>query len=109
MNGLSRRLGPADGTSPHVEWNAPSGGFFVVVSLPFPADDELLEYSARRHRVLWTPMRYFFGDGGGDHQLRLSASLLTAGQIEVGLDRLAALIRDRADRTPDRQAVAKPG
>ncbi len=89
LDGLGRRF-PAAGLS----WNAPSGGFFVVVSLPFAADDELLEYSAREHGVLWTPMSHFYGAGGGTHQVRLAYSQLTPDRIEAGLDRFAALVAD---------------
>jgi (S)-3,5-dihydroxyphenylglycine transaminase len=77
-----------------ISWNAPGGGFFVVVTLPFPADDSLLEYSARHHGVLWTPMSHFYGECGGTHQARLACSQLTPDRIEVGLDRFAALVAD---------------
>jgi (S)-3,5-dihydroxyphenylglycine transaminase len=103
LTGLSARFGGASGL-PGVEWNEPSGGFFVVLSLPFPADDELLEYSAREYRLLWTPMHHFYGETGGLHQLRLCVSLVDGPQIETGLDRLNALIRDRMRRPG---AVAK--
>jgi (S)-3,5-dihydroxyphenylglycine transaminase len=86
--GLARRF-PADRG---VSWNAPAGGFFVVVSLPFAAGDELLAYSAREHGVLWMPMSHFYGDGGGTHQVRLACSQLTPEEIETGLDRFAALV-----------------
>ncbi|MFB7330327.1 PLP-dependent aminotransferase family protein [Streptomyces adustus] len=86
---------PADGSAPRTTWNIPGGGMFAVVTLPFEADAETLEYSASRFGVLWTPMRYFYPDGGGTHQIRLSFSVLTPEQIEEGLARLAALVRDR--------------
>lgn len=73
-----------------VSWNVPEGGFFIVVSVPFEVDDELLELSARDQGVLWTPMRHFYAGSGGNRQLRLSCSSLDTEQIEEGLDRLAA-------------------
>ncbi|MFD7710035.1 PLP-dependent aminotransferase family protein [Streptomyces sp. NPDC059785] len=94
LDGLARRFPPASG----VEWNHPAGGFFVVLTVPFTVDDDLLEHSARRHHVLWTPMSHFYGGSGGDRQLRLSISLVTETQIEEGLDRLAALIAERTHR-----------
>jgi (S)-3,5-dihydroxyphenylglycine transaminase len=87
LDGLSRRFGPGK-----VSWNAPAGGFFVVVTLPFEATDQLLEYSAREHGVLWTPMSHFYGEGGGRRQVRLAFSQLSAEEIETGLDRFAALV-----------------
>jgi (S)-3,5-dihydroxyphenylglycine transaminase len=45
--------------------------------------------------VLWTPMHHFYGDGVPVGELRLSVSNLTAGEVETGLDRLAAFVRSR--------------
>ncbi|MEV8015627.1 PLP-dependent aminotransferase family protein [Streptomyces sp. NPDC086554] len=84
-----------EGSRPEVTWNTPAGGFFVVVTVPFPVDDELLEHSARRHRVLWTPMHHFYGDGRPRRQIRLSFSYLSPGDISVGVDRLAEFIREQ--------------
>lgn len=85
------------GSRPEVTWNTPAGGFFVVVTVPFPVDDELLEHSARRHRILWTPMHHFYGDGRPRRQIRLSFSYLSPADITVGVDRLAEFIREQAD------------
>ncbi|SRR6266487_344872 len=98
----------ADGRG-EVSWNAPSGGFFAVVTLPFPADDALMEYSARQHGVLWTPMSHFYAGDGGLHQARLACSQLTADQIETGLDRFAAMVADRLGRPGERGGPATPG
>jgi (S)-3,5-dihydroxyphenylglycine transaminase len=96
--GLERRF-PA---SPQVTWTRPHGGFFIVLTVPFPVDDSVLEHSARRHEVIWTPMCHFYGGLGGHHQLRLSCSLLTPDQIDSGLDRLAALIDELGTASPRR-------
>ncbi|WP_329218542.1 PLP-dependent aminotransferase family protein [Streptomyces sp. NBC_01485] len=103
LNGLRSRFaqdGSQDSSQDsdvrRIHWNTPTGGFFVVLTLPFPADEALLERSAREHGVLWTPMRHFYdGAGGGENQLRLSCSLLTPEEIETGLDRLADLLTRR--------------
>lgn len=81
-----------------VTWNRPSGGFFLVVTTPFVVDDDLLEYAARRHGVIFTPMHHFYAAEGGRHELRLSCSSLTVEQIDTGLDRFAALITDLQER-----------
>ncbi|WP_405427893.1 PLP-dependent aminotransferase family protein [Streptomyces erythrochromogenes] len=97
VTGLRERFGdhgPVPGSG--VSWNAPAGGMFVVVTLPFRADDAMLEYSADRFGVLWTPMHHFYAGDGGSHQIRLSFSVLSAERIGLGLDRLAALVADRA-------------
>jgi (S)-3,5-dihydroxyphenylglycine transaminase len=96
LDGLARRFPPGEPSrAARVSWNAPVGGFFVVVTVPFEADDELLEHSARRHGVLWTPMSHFYGEGGGQRQVRLACSQLTAQEIETGLDRFAALVAEQ--------------
>ncbi|MFE4262828.1 PLP-dependent aminotransferase family protein [Streptomyces sp. NPDC056883] len=92
LDGLSRRFPP--GGNHQVSWNAPSGGFFVVVTVPFIADNAALEYGAGKYGVLWTPMSHFYDGPGGEDKLRLSLSAVSPDQIEAALDRLALLIAD---------------
>jgi len=80
-------------SDPEITWNSPGGGFFAVLDVPVRADEKLLELSARDYGVLWTPMSFFYLNGGG-HAIRLSCSALAAGQIDEGVRRLAALIAD---------------
>lgn len=95
VDGLAARFGAGSA----VTWNVPAGGFFVVVTVPFPADDALLTRSARDYGVLWTPMHHFYDTDGhgrnGLRSLRLSCSVLTPEQIDTGLDRLSRLIADQ--------------
>jgi (S)-3,5-dihydroxyphenylglycine transaminase len=93
LAGLAARF-PA-GSAPEVSWNTPDGGFFLVLTVPFRCDDDLLELSAHKYDVLWTPMHHFYGDGVPRRQLRLSFSHLSAAEIDAGLDNLAAFIRDQ--------------
>jgi (S)-3,5-dihydroxyphenylglycine transaminase len=97
LSGLARRFPAGPGARPEarVTWNSPTGGFFAVVTLPFAADNELMEYSASEHGVLWTPMSHFYAGSGGSHQARLACSQLTGEQLDTGLDRFAALVADR--------------
>lgn len=88
IGGLAERLSDLP-----VTWNVPAGGFFVVVTVPFPVDDALLARSARDYGVLWTPMHHFYDAPGEVRSLRLSCSTVTAADIDLGLDRLAALLR----------------
>jgi len=73
-------------------WNRPRGGFFLRMDVPFPADEAALARAAADHGVLWTPMRYFYPDGGGERQLRLSFSALTPELIREGVARLARFV-----------------
>ncbi|MFI5730529.1 aminotransferase class I/II-fold pyridoxal phosphate-dependent enzyme [Kribbella sp. NPDC051587] len=76
-------------------WTVPSGGFFVVITVPFTVDDELLTKSAQEYGVLWTPMAHFYDTGAPVNALRLSCSAVTPAQLNTGLDRLSAFISDQ--------------
>lgn len=90
LAGLERHFGG----DPAITWNSPGGGFFAVLDVPVLADEKLLERSARDYGVLWTPMSFFYLNGGGRHAIRLSCSALVPDQIDEGVRRLAALIVD---------------
>lgn len=83
-------------------WNEPTGGFFLVVDVPFVADGKALEDCARGFGVLWTPMSDFYAEGGGEHRLRLSCSALSPDQIIEGVHRLAGFIESRAAEATER-------
>jgi DNA-binding transcriptional MocR family regulator len=67
-----------------------------------PATVELLEVSARRYGVLWTPMSFFYPDGGGETAIRLACSALGPADIREGVRRLAEFV---AAHRPHRSAV----
>lgn len=77
------------GLGSSLSWNSPSGGFFVRVTLPVPADWALLRRSAVEFGVLWTPMRQFFLTNAGDYEIRLSCSYLDHATIDRGANNLA--------------------
>ncbi|NGN66172.1 PLP-dependent aminotransferase family protein [Streptomyces sp. A7024] len=81
-----------------VRWNEPTGGFFLTMQVPFPADNAALARSAQDFGVLWTPMRHFHPGGGGQYGIRLSTSYLTSAEIKEGTARLARFIEDSSDR-----------
>jgi (S)-3,5-dihydroxyphenylglycine transaminase len=87
---LDRNFPPDSG----VTWNSPAGGIFAVVDVPLAADEKLLEISAGQYGVLWTPMRFFYLNGGGTHAMRLACAVLSPEQIDEGVRRLATLIAD---------------
>jgi (S)-3,5-dihydroxyphenylglycine transaminase len=95
LDGLATRFPRAANGSSVFDWTVPAGGFFVVLTVPFLVDNALLERSARDYGVLWTPMHHFYDDSVAVQALRLSCSAVTAEQIDVGLDRLAALLNDQ--------------
>jgi (S)-3,5-dihydroxyphenylglycine transaminase len=75
-----------------VRWNRPTGGFFLAMTVPFRVDNDALARCARDFGVIWTPMSYFYPEGGGDHGIRLSISYLTHQEIADGVARLARFI-----------------
>jgi (S)-3,5-dihydroxyphenylglycine transaminase len=79
-----------------LRWNRPRGGFFLALNVAFTADDAALARSAENYGVLWTPMSYFYPDGGGERALRLSISYLNRAQIAEGVGRLARFINDES-------------
>lgn len=95
MRALLAALEQEFGEDEQLTWNTPGGGFFAVLSVPFVADEALVEVSARDYGVLWTPMEFFYGAGGGENAIRLSCSALEPPRIEEGVRRLGKLVRDR--------------
>jgi (S)-3,5-dihydroxyphenylglycine transaminase len=89
LAGLEERFGEQDGIS----WNVPAGGYFLLLTVPFAASDELLELSAEEFRVLWTPVHHFYADAQPRPVMRLSFSHLMPEEIDEALNRLADFIR----------------
>ena len=77
------------------DWNRPSGGFFLSLTVPFLVTDADLQTSADQFGVLWTPMSYFFVDQECANQIRLSFSYVTPQQIADGISALARFIQHR--------------
>jgi (S)-3,5-dihydroxyphenylglycine transaminase len=63
------------------------------MKVPFLANNESLERSAEDFGVIWTPMSYFYPDGGGENSIRLSVSYLTGDDIVEGIARLARFVK----------------
>jgi (S)-3,5-dihydroxyphenylglycine transaminase len=81
-----------------VRWNSPSGGFFLTLRVDFPVDNTALARSAEQFGVIWVPMSYFYPEGGGEREIRLSVSYLTEHEIEEGIARLARFIQAETGR-----------
>jgi (S)-3,5-dihydroxyphenylglycine transaminase len=89
---LDRCFPPAKRDALGVRWNEPDGGFFLTMRVPFRADNAALARSAEDFGVIWTPVSYFYPQGGGDYSLRLSVSYLSEEEITEGITRLASFI-----------------
>jgi 2-aminoadipate transaminase len=74
-------------------WNPALGGYFIWVRLPPILHAGALLPVAEAAGVAYLPGERFFAEGGGQHYLRLSFSLLPPEQIEVGIARLGGVLR----------------
>ncbi|HEY8644696.1 MAG TPA: hypothetical protein VIL77_02320 [Gaiellaceae bacterium] len=75
---------------PEVEWTRPSGGFFSWLTLPVDAGELALRAAA--DGVAIVPGGPFYPVGAGTTNVRLSFSNVGDELIDVGIDRLAALV-----------------
>jgi 2-aminoadipate transaminase len=71
-------------------WTRPSGGFFSWLELPGDAAE--VARRAADQGVAVVPGALFYPDGRGTGNLRLSFSMVDEELIDVGIERLAALI-----------------
>jgi (S)-3,5-dihydroxyphenylglycine transaminase len=82
-----------EAASGKIRWNIPSGGFFLVLTLPFVTGNEFLEKCALEAGVIWVPMSYFYLNGGGENQIRLSFSYIDNLLIAPAIWRLSELVK----------------
>jgi 2-aminoadipate transaminase len=75
-------------------WTRPNGGFFIWLTLPEGLSATALLSACRERRVDFIPGPAFYGDGSGDQHLRLSFSAVTLEQIDEGIARMAAVVRE---------------
>jgi GntR family transcriptional regulator/MocR family aminotransferase len=83
---------------PNVIWTYPQGGFSLLLTLPAGLDTHSLLPEAASAGVLYTPGTFFYADGRGRNQLRLSFSEVPAEQIEAGVQRLSSVLAAALDR-----------
>src|SRR3954470_9327739 len=74
-----------------VRWTRPRGGFFSWLTVPGDAAE--LAKLAADEGVAVVPGALFYPDGRGEHNVRLSFSMVDEELIPVGVERLASLLR----------------
>jgi 2-aminoadipate transaminase len=79
-------------------WRRPDGGFFIGVTLNADVRVEDLLKGAREADLVLTDGRGFFANGGGDNFVRLPFCALTPDEIQMGIARLAEVVRSLAVR-----------
>jgi 2-aminoadipate transaminase len=74
------------------QWNVPSGGFYVWLTLPPGIDAKAMLPRAVTARVAYVPGTAFYADGFGSSAMRLSFCFPTPDRIREGVRRLAGVL-----------------
>ena len=93
LSALARHM-PAGTT-----WTVPEGGLFIWVKLPRGLDAEKLLAPAVAQKVAFVPGAPFFAKDAQRETLRLNFSNRGAELIEVGMERLGAVVREAMVRS----------
>lgn len=78
---------------PGVSWTKPEGGIFLWVTVPQGIDTMQLFEQAIRAKVAYVPGSCYYAKGGGDNNMRLNFSACDEKRIELGIQRLAGIIK----------------
>ncbi len=76
-------------------WTKPEGGFFVFATLPEYIDTDEMFMDSIRAEVAYVSGSPFFADGKGKNTMRLSFCYPSEQDIEEGIRRLGAVIKER--------------
>ena len=77
-----------------VNWIKTDGGIFLWVTLPEGMDaTELFEKSIQA-KVAYVPGSCYYAKGGGERSMRINFSACTEEEMEVGIQRLAEVIKE---------------
>jgi len=75
--------------------NKPKGGMFAWVTLPEKIDTEVMFLDALKEKVAYVHGKAFCVDGSGGSSMRLNFSYSTNEQLEIGMERLGAVIEKK--------------
>ena len=67
----------------------------MKMQVPFNVDMDVVEESAKKFNVIFCPMCYFYLNGGGEQEIRLTFSNLSIYQIEQGVQQLAKFLKSK--------------
>lgn len=76
------------------KWSKPEGGMFLWVTLPEHIDTKEIFMKAIEHKVAYVIGSPFHHDGSGQNTMRLNYSFPSLDEIEIGIKRLAKLVKD---------------
>jgi 2-aminoadipate transaminase len=84
-----RRHAPRD-----LIWNTPRGGYYLWCRLPEGVSSTMLVRKAAEYKVSFIPGPPFFESGQGDEFIRLNFTFAPVGDIEEGIKRLCAAMKE---------------
>lgn len=76
----------------------PKGGMFAWVTLPEGIDTETMFLDAIKEKVAYVHGKAFQVDGGGGRSMRLNFSYSSDEQIEIGMERLGNVIKNKLEK-----------
>lgn len=79
-----------------IHWTEPHGGFFIKITVPFEVNESSVIESAERFGIIFSPMRFFYLNEGGEKEIRLTFSNLSLNQITDGIKKLASYFKFKA-------------
>lgn len=82
-----------------VTWTRPDGGLFLMVTLPEGMDATDLLRQSVEQKVAFVPGEGFFALGNGQNTFRLNYSNTKPEGIEVGIQRLGAILKEAVRAT----------
>jgi 2-aminoadipate transaminase len=77
-----------------VKWTEPQGGLFLFVTLPKQLDSDIIFKKAIEKNVAFVSGSTFFCNDSGRNTMRINFSYSNPAEIEEGVKRLAAVIRE---------------
>lgn len=77
-----------------VAWSRPTGGMFIWLTFPERIDTKQIFNTVIEHNVSYVIGQPFHCDGSGANTLRLNYSFPAIEQIDTGIERLAAAIKE---------------
>lgn len=77
---------------PNIKVVEPDGGLFVWIEFPKDVDTKKLLEKAVENKVAFIPGNPFFSDGSGLNTMRLNFSNATLENIEIGINKLKAIL-----------------
>ncbi len=86
--------GLLDDLLPALEHTSPEGGMFLIAKLPKGLSARRIFNEGIKNKVAILPGLPFYVDGGGDDIIRMNFSAASEDQIQVGVHRLARVIKD---------------